>query len=70
MTNCIIENNTFDDSSSALIYFYSACKANITYSSIVDNGFSKNVDVKSGITPTVNLDYNWWGTNTFALVTM
>ena len=40
-----------------------ACKANITYSSIVDNGFSKNVDVKSGITPTVNLDYNWWGTN-------
>ena len=65
MTNCIIENNTFDDSSSALIYFYSACKANITYSSIVDNGFSKNVDVKSGITPTVNLDYNWWGTNTF-----
>ena len=65
MTNCIIENNTFDDSSSALIYFYSACKANITYSSIVDNGFSKNVDVKSGITPTVNLDYNWWGTNTY-----
>ena len=65
MTNCIIENNTFADSSSALIYFNSACKANITYSSIVDNGFSKNVDVKSGITPTVNLDYNWWGTNTF-----
>ena len=65
MTNCIIENNTFADSSSALIYFYSACKANITYSSIVDNGFSKNVDVKSGITPTVNLDYNWWGTNTY-----
>ena len=64
MTNCIIENNTFADSSSALIYFYSACKANITYSSIVDNGFSKNVDVKSG-TPTVNLDYNWWGTNTY-----
>ena len=63
MTNCIIENNTFADSSSALIYFNSACKANITYSSIVDNGFSKNVDVKSGITPTVNLDYNWWGTN-------
>ena len=63
MTNCIIENNTFADSSSALIYFYSACKANITYSSIVNNGFSKNVDVKSGITPTVNLDYNWWGTN-------
>lgn len=45
MTNCIIENNTFADSSSALIYFNSACKANITYSSIVDNGFSKNVDV-------------------------
>ena len=65
MTNCIIENNTFADSSSALIYFYSACKANITYSFIVDNGFSKNVDVKSGITPTVNLDYNWWGTNTY-----
>ena len=65
MANCIIENNTFADSSSALIYFYSACKANITYSSIVDNGFSKNVDVKSGITPTVNLDYNWWGTNTY-----
>ena len=65
MTNCIIENNTFADSSSALIYFYSACKANITYSSIVDNGFSKNVDIKSGITPTVNLDYNWWGTNTY-----
>ena len=65
MTNCIIENNTFADSSSALIYFNSACKANITYSSIVDNGFSKNVDVKSGITPTVNLDYNWWGTNTY-----
>ena len=65
MTNCIIENNTFADSSSALIYFNSACKANITYSSIVDNGFSKNVDVKSGIPPTVNLDYNWWGTNTF-----
>ena len=65
MTNCIIENNTFADSSSALIYFYSACKANITYSSIVDNGFSKNVDVKSGITSTVNLDYNWWGTNTY-----
>ena len=65
MTNCIIENNTFADSSSALIYFTSACKANITYSSIVDNGFSKNVDVKSGITPTVNLDYNWWGTNTY-----
>ena len=65
MTNCIIENNTFADSSSALIYFYSACKANITYSSIVDNGFSKNIDVKSGITPTVNLDYNWWGTNTY-----
>ena len=65
MTNCIIENNTFADSSSALIYFYSACKANITYSSIVNNGFSKNVDVKSGITPTVNLDYNWWGTNTY-----
>ncbi|WP_400230917.1 Ig-like domain repeat protein [Methanobrevibacter smithii] len=65
MTNCIIENNTFADSSSALIYFNSACKANITYSSIVDNGFSKNVDVKYGITPTVNLDYNWWGTNTY-----
>ena len=65
MTNCIIENNTFADSSSALIYFYSACKANITYSSIVNNGFSKNVDVKSGIIPTVNLDYNWWGTNTY-----
>ena len=65
MTNCIIENNTFADSSSALIYFNSACKANITYSSIVDNGFSKNVDVKSGIAPTVNLDYNWWGTNTY-----
>ena len=65
MTNCIIENNTFADSSSALIYFNSACKANITYSSIVDNGFSKNVDVKSGITPTVNLDYNWWGTNIY-----
>ena len=65
MTNCIIENNTFADSSSALIYFNSACKANITYSSIVDNGFSKNVDVKFGITPTVNLDYNWWGTNTY-----
>ena len=65
MTNCIIENNTFADSSSALIYFYSACKANITYSSIMNNGFSKNVDVKSGITPTVNLDYNWWGTNTY-----
>ena len=65
MTNCIIENNTFADSSSALIYFNSACKANITYSSIVDNGFSKNVDVKSGITPNVNLDYNWWGTNTY-----
>ena len=65
MTNCIIENNTFADSSSALIYFNSACKVNITYSSIVDNGFSKNVDVKSGITPTVNLDYNWWGTNTY-----
>ena len=65
MTNCIIENNTFAGSDSALIYFYSACKANITYSSIVDNGFSKNVDVKSGITPTVNLDYNWWGTNTY-----
>ena len=65
MTNCIIENNTFADSNSALIYFNSACKANITYSSIVDNGFSKNVDVKSGITPTVNLDYNWWGTNTY-----
>ena len=63
MTNCIIENNTFAGSDSALIYFHSACKANITYSSIVDNGFSKNVDVKSGITPTVNLDYNWWGTN-------
>ena len=65
MTNCIIENNTFAGSDSALIYFYSACKANITYSSIVNNGFSKNVDVKSGITPTVNLDYNWWGTNTY-----
>ncbi len=65
MTNCIIENNTFAGSDSALIYFNSACKANITYSSIVDNGFSKNVDVKSGITPTVNLDYNWWGTNTY-----
>ena len=65
MTNCIIENNTFAGSDSALIYFYSACKANITYSSIVDNGFSKNVDVKSGITSTVNLDYNWWGTNTY-----
>ena len=65
MTNCIIENNTFAGSDSALIYFHSVCKANITYSSIVDNGFSKNVDVKSGITPTVNLDYNWWGTNTY-----
>ena len=65
MTNCIIENNTFADSSSALIFFNSACKANITYSSIVNNGFSKNVDVKSGVTPTVNLDYNWWGTNTY-----
>ena len=65
MTNCIIENNTFAGSDSALIYFHSACKANMTYSSIVDNGFSKNVDVKSGITPTVNLDYNWWGTNTY-----
>ena len=65
MTNCIIENNTFAGSDSALIYFHSACKANITYSSIVDNGFSKNVDVKSEITPTVNLDYNWWGTNTY-----
>ena len=65
MTNCIIENNTFAGSDSALIYFHSACKANITYSSIVDNGFSKNVDVKSGIAPTVNLDYNWWGTNTY-----
>ena len=65
MTNCIIENNTFAGSDSALIYFHSACKANITYSSIVDNGFSKNVDVKSGITPIVNLDYNWWGTNTY-----
>ena len=65
MTNCIIENNTFAGSDSALIYFHSACKANITYSSIVDNGFSKNVDVKSGITSTVNLDYNWWGTNTY-----
>ena len=65
MTNCIIENNTFAGSDSALIYFHSACKANITYSSIVDNGFSKNEDVKSGITPTVNLDYNWWGTNTY-----
>ena len=65
MTNCIIENNTFAGSDSALIYFHSACKANITYSSIVDNGFSKNVDVKSGITPTVNLDYNWWGTNNY-----
>ena len=64
MTNCIIENNTFAGSDSALIYFHSACKANITYSSIVDNGFSKNVDVKSGITP-INLDYNWWGTNTY-----
>ena len=65
MTNCIIENNTFAGSDSALIYFHSACKANITYSSIVDNGFSKNVDIKSGIAPTVNLDYNWWGTNTY-----
>ena len=65
MTNCIIENNTFAGSDSALIYFISACKSNITYSSIVNNGFSKNVDVKSGITPTVNLDYNWWGTNTY-----
>ena len=65
MTNCIIENNTFAGSDSALIYFNSACKANITYSSIVDNGFSKNVDIKSGIAPTVNLDYNWWGTNTY-----
>ena len=65
MTNCIIENNTFAGSDSALIYFISACKANITYSSIVNNGFSKNVDIKSGIAPTVNLDYNWWGTNTY-----
>ena len=66
MTNCIIENNTFGNAdTSALAYIFKNSIVNLTYSSIVDNGFSKNVDVKSGITPTVNLDYNWWGTNTY-----
>ncbi len=31
----------------------------------MNNGFSKNLNIASGITPTVNLDYNWWGTNTY-----
>ena len=66
MTNCIIENNTFGNAdTSALAYIFKNSIVNLTYSSIMNNGFSKNVDVKSGITPTVNLDYNWWGTNTY-----
>ena len=64
MTNCIIENNTFGNADiSALAYIFKNSIVNLTYSSIMNNGFSKNLNIASGITPTVNLDYNWWGTN-------
>ena len=64
MTNCIIENNTFGNAdTSALAYIFKNSIVNLTYSSIMNNGFSKNLNIASGITPTVNLDYNWWGTN-------
>ena len=66
MTNCIIENNTFGNAdTSALAYIFKNSIVNLTYSSIMNNGFSKNLNITSGITPTVNLDYNWWGTNTY-----
>ena len=66
MTNCIIENNTFGNAdTSALAYIFKNSIVNLTYSSIVNNGFSKNLNIASGVTPTVNLDYNWWGTNTY-----
>ena len=66
MTNCIIENNTFGNADiSALAYIFKNSIVNLTYSSIMNNGFSKNLNIASGITPTVNLDYNWWGTNTY-----
>ena len=66
MTNCIIENNTFGNAdTSALAYIFKNSIVNLTYSSIMNNGFSKNLNIASGITPTVNLDYNWWGTNTY-----
>ena len=64
MTNCIIENNTFGNAdTSALAYIFKNSIVNLTYSSIMNNGFSKNLNIASGVTPTVNLDYNWWGTN-------
>ena len=66
MTNCIIENNTFGNAdTSALAYIFKNSIVNLTYSSIMNNGFSKNLNIASEITPTVNLDYNWWGTNTY-----
>ena len=66
MTNCIIENNTFGNvDTSALAYIFKNSIVNLTYSSIMNNGFSKNLNIASGVTPTVNLDYNWWGTNTY-----
>ena len=66
MTNCIIENNTFGNADiSALAYIFKNSIVNLTYSSIMNNGFSKNLNIASGVTPTVNLDYNWWGTNTY-----
>ena len=66
MTNCIIENNTFGNAdTSALAYIFKNSIVNLTYSSIMNNGFSKNLNIASGIAPTVNLDYNWWGTNTY-----
>ena len=66
MTNCIIENNTFGNAdTSALAYIFKNSIVNLTYSSIMNNGFSKNLNIASGVTPTVNLDYNWWGTNTY-----
>ena len=64
MTNCIIENNIFGNAdTSALAYIFKNSIVNLTYSSIMNNGFSKNLNIASGVTPTVNLDYNWWGTN-------
>ena len=66
MTNCIIENNIFGNAdTSALAYIFKNSIVNLTYSSIMNNGFSKNLNIASGVTPTVNLDYNWWGTNTY-----
>ena len=66
MTNCIIENNIFGNvDTSALAYIFKNSIVNLTYSSIMNNGFSKNLNIASGVTPTVNLDYNWWGTNTY-----